>query len=592
MQDAFRRMVERKGGLRNQHRLQAFLLILPLSTFIFLAWHHRWIVDDGYIFLRVVDMLASGHGPVFNAGERVEAFSSPLWLALLTLADLTVPLRLEWIAVGLGIVLATAGLALAMAGSARLLRIYQPHAWLLPFGALVPICMFAVWRFATSGMETGLVAAWLGACLLVLARWAHTQQRMPAGALVLIGLGWLVRPEMALFSGLFVTAVLCMQWRLQGWKGRLGVLVAAGALPVAYQVFRMGYYGAVLANPAIAKDASQMHWPAGWAYLLDFTGPYWLGPALLIVMLGGYLPLVLGLWRHQATRALVVTGVFVTGGLCHALYIIGVGGDWLHARLLLPTLYALVFPVTLTAFTRSHAFATALIPWALACALVLRPEQYHNAPRLADRIVMPLHRHVLIEERGWGRAGHHPRRLREDNLLSVDAGLGLRFEAITIEQPGPYLNPPAISARALGLSSFALGPEWQVIDVFGLAHAITARFAVTPSLTFLPRKAGHKKPLPTVWLAALTTASGSVVNPLEFPGTPNPLIPDTHGEEFQQQIEWAREVLMCGAVAELMHAVTEPLDRRRFAANFTGAWARTRLTIPPDPQQAWHKFCG
>ena len=568
------------------------LLAFPLMLFLTMAWHYRWIVDDGYIFLRVVNMLTSGHGPVFNVGERVEAFSSPLWLALLTLTDITVPIRLEWIAVGLGILLSTAGLALAMAGSARLIRIYQPQAWLLPFGVLVPVCIFAVWRFASSGMETGLTAAWLGACLFVLARWAHQQQLMPAHALVLIGLGWLVRPEMALFSVLFVTAVLCLQWRLQGWQGRLGVLIAAGALPVAYQVFRMGYYGAVVATPAIAKDASQMHWHTGWAYLLDFTSPYWLWPAFLILLLGGYLPLVLGLWRHQATRALVVTGAFVAGGLCHALYIIGVGGDWLHARLLLPALYALVFPVALTAFTRSHAFATALIPWAFACALMLRPEPYHTGPRMTAPFALPLHRYVLIEERGWGRGGRHQRRLRENNLLSVDIGLGLRFDAITIEQPGPYLNPPAISARALGLSSYAMGPEWQVIDVFGLAHPITARFTVTPSLTPLPRKTGHKKPLPTVWLAALTTAPGSAVNPLEFPGIYNPLIPDTHGEEFQQQLEWAREVLACGAVAELMQAVTGPLNGRRFAANFTGAWARSRLTIPPDPQQAWYKFCG
>ena len=32
--------------------------------------------DDGYIYLRVVDQLLAGNGPVFNNGERMEAATS------------------------------------------------------------------------------------------------------------------------------------------------------------------------------------------------------------------------------------------------------------------------------------------------------------------------------------------------------------------------------------------------------------------------------------------------------------------------------------------------------------------------------------
>jgi hypothetical protein len=38
------------------------------------------LVDDSYIFLRYAENFASGHGPVFNPGERVEGYSSPLWM--------------------------------------------------------------------------------------------------------------------------------------------------------------------------------------------------------------------------------------------------------------------------------------------------------------------------------------------------------------------------------------------------------------------------------------------------------------------------------------------------------------------------------
>ena len=42
-------------------------------------------VDDCFITLRYADHLSSGHGLVYNPGERVEGFSSPLWVVLSSL---------------------------------------------------------------------------------------------------------------------------------------------------------------------------------------------------------------------------------------------------------------------------------------------------------------------------------------------------------------------------------------------------------------------------------------------------------------------------------------------------------------------------
>ncbi len=81
-----------------------------LVAFGVMAWHRRWLSDDGFIDLRVVQNILRGNGPVFNRGERVEAFTNPLWVALLTAACL--PLRrlvvedllLTWASVLLGLV--------------------------------------------------------------------------------------------------------------------------------------------------------------------------------------------------------------------------------------------------------------------------------------------------------------------------------------------------------------------------------------------------------------------------------------------------------------------------------------------------------
>ena len=60
--------------------------VAALVVLVFLAVLVRtaWISDDGLISLRTVMNVTHGHGLTFNIGERVQTFTHPLWLALLT----------------------------------------------------------------------------------------------------------------------------------------------------------------------------------------------------------------------------------------------------------------------------------------------------------------------------------------------------------------------------------------------------------------------------------------------------------------------------------------------------------------------------
>jgi arabinofuranosyltransferase len=122
-------------------RSQWALYGLPVLVLLVVAIAHRWMVDDGFINLRVVRQIEAGHGPVFNAGQRVEAYSSPLWLAVLLVADVLTPFRLEYLAVGLGILGTVAGFGMALVGCVRLARSNDAPRLLLPFGVLVPVAV-------------------------------------------------------------------------------------------------------------------------------------------------------------------------------------------------------------------------------------------------------------------------------------------------------------------------------------------------------------------------------------------------------------------------------------------------------------------
>src|SRR5262245_34906146 len=111
-----------------------WLLLAPPLLMTAMAYHRRWLSDDGYIDLRVVKQVLAGNGPVFNVGERVEAFTNPLWLGILSLVgSLGVPL--EAAAVTLGIVFATLAVVLVELGAASLLRRREAAGVVLPAGA-------------------------------------------------------------------------------------------------------------------------------------------------------------------------------------------------------------------------------------------------------------------------------------------------------------------------------------------------------------------------------------------------------------------------------------------------------------------------
>ena len=131
----------------------------------------------------------------------------------------------------------------------------------------------------------------------------------------------------------------------------------AALLPVAYQIFRMGYYGLLVPSTAIAKDASGAKWEQGFVYLANFNRPV---PAVGSGDPAGRLALVLLLrgrpsWRQPAgtARARARAGAAPRGGgrvharqrPVQAVYWIRQGGDFMHGRVLLTPLFCLLAPI-------------------------------------------------------------------------------------------------------------------------------------------------------------------------------------------------------------------------------------------------------
>ncbi|MEY2423384.1 MAG: hypothetical protein QOI95_3451 [Acidimicrobiaceae bacterium] len=195
-------------------------------------------VDDAYIFFRYAENAADGHGLVFNVGEHVQGFSSPLYVLLLTAIGKVIGARhLVGAVQMLSVVLFVA--ATVVMGH------YANHGhrakWTFLIGWLF---WFPFVDGAVNGMETMLfLLLCYGAVLLV-----AVDRFNPA--MIVLALIVLARPEGVLFAVALVGAVVWSgRWHTP-WRG----VVAAFAILAGWIAAAVAMYGDVIPEPARAKS--------------------------------------------------------------------------------------------------------------------------------------------------------------------------------------------------------------------------------------------------------------------------------------------------------------------------------------------------
>jgi len=133
-------------------KLETYVLLLKigLTALAFILFIRRsWAGEDAFIFFRYVDNFINGQGLVFNIGERVEGFTAPLWVFLLSGVSMITDLGLRQISIITGLFLST---------SAILIILYfdSTKKLFIPIGVILLITNSAFRDFATSGFETSL----------------------------------------------------------------------------------------------------------------------------------------------------------------------------------------------------------------------------------------------------------------------------------------------------------------------------------------------------------------------------------------------------------------------------------------------------
>ena len=573
--------------------------------FAIAAWRMRWMSDDGFINLRIVRNILNGDGFVFNLGERVEASSSPAWVGLLSVLGVT-GIELEYLAVYTGILLSIVAHGFAVY-SARTIDLAcsassdKPtrRIW-FPMGIGIYCVLTPAWEFSSSGMETSLSLAWLSLSMFLLARLmncdSRNQESYPSTsysrAALVIGFGPVIRPDLGLyFVGFLFVIVAAASEKIRNSPTLLAKIISAALfVPFSYQIFRMGYFGNLVPNTVLVKESLQYGWHQGWIFAKNLLDTYWLICPLVIY----FVSLAMKFKDTPRYRVRLLIAVPVICGILNFLFYVMIGGGFMHARLLLPSLYAILIPIAVIPLRRNSrryhmvlqiAGVTVMTLWMILCAWQLRFSQAYDRG--------------IVDERAWYvyQSNRFNPILVADFQSFVDARYATKVANLMSQQcpysriewsrpdcermfvgyesePYPlntrYLSPRikgVLDIGSTGIVGYGLASHIYISDNLGLSDTVGAHMKATRVGEGRP---GHEKLIRFEWLMARFALPSF---------------------EESIKVQFARKALECGKLSQLIHATTAELTLSQFFSNFRNSYRTYAFRISRDPEIAYEELC-
>jgi arabinofuranosyltransferase len=420
-----------------------------LLAFAVVLVRTAWVNDDAYITFRTIDNWLNGYGLRWNINERVQAFTNPLWMFLLSnVVFVTREYYLTAIFTSMAVSLTAVGLvAFRIARSTGLA--------LLAVAALLSSRAFV--DYSTSGLENPLTHVLLAAFALLLFRLQWTPK-----VLFLMSCTAALAMLNRMDTVLFFAPALGYVW-LSERTLRAALIMAAGFLPfVLWEAFSLVYYGFLVPNTAFAKlgsgiDSSLMLWQGLYYYAYTLRND----PITLpIIALG-----VAAAFAARRGREIALA----LGLLLYLAYIVKIGGDFMGGRFFAAPLFVAVM---LAARAGQFASAWRAIP---AVALVIWVCTWAPNPPFLSGASFGQSTRGFKDANGVGD---------ERRFYYKTTGL-LQWRA---DRPMPShhfarggreyaaMNKDLAKAHgAVGFRGFFAGPRTHIVDYFALADPLLAR---------------------------------------------------------------------------------------------------------------------
>lgn len=437
------------------------VLIVLLLIYAVIIIKNAWVSDDAYITFRTIENFVHGYGLTWNVDERVQTYTHPLWLFVLTIFYL--PFRQIYPVVMFVSLVCSLGAVAWMT-----FRLLRPGAAMV--GILILTLSDAFVDYSTSGLENPL-----SFLLLVIFFYIFFERDIGIKSLFYLAL----TASLVLINRMDVILLCLPALAYSFWINRsrkAAMALAAGLSPfVLWELFSLFYYGFPFPNTAYAKLGmgidSYTLMRQGWYYIRNSLNIDYL--TVLVILAAMVVPI----FSRKRKTIPAALGIILT-----ILYIIKIGGDFMSGRLLAaPLLVAVIILGRHMAAMRLRqlGFIAAAV---LIAGLTTTHSPVYGGGETAETHPQAYLYQNTVDERLWWYPRTGLRHYRSSDTTWPapgwpESGADTAASPMTVEINGE-----------VGMEGFGYGPGRHIIDPMGLADPLLARLPVRPHVRYKP---GH-----------------------------------------------------------------------------------------------------
>jgi len=475
------------------------LIAYSLYVFVDLFTRNAWVVDDAYITFRTVDNFINGHGLTWNIHERVQVYTHPMWMFLISLSYwLSGDIFKSAIWVSLGLCLASVAVGWVY--------LRRRGEWRILVLLLLMMASKAVTDYTSSGLENPL-----SYLLAVFFMAEYLLRGDPSGQRSRRSLFFLFFTASLAFFNRSDTLIIYMPALLHllvvnapRMRLRLIPLLLLATLPATlWELFSLFYYGFPFPNTAYAKVITpsfppDVTWDRGVEYLKCSIS----SDALAFIVF--IFTLVLAVWRKSLPAAACVAGVLLYG-----YYVVATAASATHMA---GRFFALPFFVTFVAFSmlveskKDLAFfvllTVAFVKWNPMAPTKLGEEEEYKSNSPTPNCI----------DTNWyvHKEGMALENFKEHKTLPFHAWLEDGKKLSQRKDARIHLGG-ARGGEAIGYFGFGAGPQKIVIDYVGLGDPLLAR--LPPVFGGLDKSGHHYRYIPRGYIQSFISGKNVIEDP-------------------------------------------------------------------------------
>ncbi|HOV33381.1 MAG TPA: hypothetical protein PLX23_08470 [Candidatus Hydrogenedens sp.] len=429
-------------------------IVIALATlfFVILFLRTAWLNDDSYITFRTVDNFVNGYGLRWNVIERVQAYTNPLWMFVISAAYFfTREMFLTPIFISIALSLTTVTL---------LFYFHTKNVFQVILSVVILGFSRAFVDYSSSGLENPLTHLLLVIFCIIF--FSDTPNKLKLFSLAFI-------PSLSAFNRLDTICIylpsLIYSWWKQEKRLESSIIMFIGFMPlILWEIFSVIYYGFPVPNTAVAK--LQNYIDRRELLLQGFYYFKWLFDRDLSSFIVIVIALLLPFFRKNAKLLTCSLGI-----LLYCIYILWIGGDFMGGRffsvlILLSTILIIRFLLLKESWKRILATLILLI------LSLIKP----NVPILTDE--------NFGKDQSW---------LRDESGIGDDRMYYFQISSLAHWEPGEIMPKKSFASvkeglnlreqnkqitkvyGCIGFRGFFAGPKVYLIDYWALADPLLAR---------------------------------------------------------------------------------------------------------------------